>query len=585
MAVGDGAALRLVSPGASTGERHVDMPGAAQLYAVDVNRPGGTIAVSWAPAGATEGALGLVDAGSLSLRVVPSSIGTITSVRFATDGRVFVTAFEGDISGDVALVDPDPAQTPITAPAVHLASGVTDLIALPDGGALAMLVSGGLVRIGADLRADPRIELRGTVPVAELADGTILGMASGRLVEVDPYQVGLIGHEVRYGARHAHGLLVGTKDRLLLRGEDGAMVVVDTTTLAPVSPPLVTSTALDAQQTVAMSAAGDRVAISSPAGVEVIDVAAGRALQPLLPFGTRQPATFSPDGHSILIAGLDGKAHVVDAATGAEHWARELTGEEVVDASWSDDGRLVTARTVFGDVHLLDPATGADVAPPLVGVPNVRFSPSGTKGVTAGTELRVIDARTGETVRAFPGTGGFWVAVFVRGERWISAMTGSGLDELFDVDSGTRIGVPLRVANDAISDLRRSVIVSNGLYWGSPDGPVVFYDLDPAHWADTACRAAGRNLTRAEWDQYLGSLGDYRATPARATPRRRLDHWGPTRSTCGSSTKGCRTYASRAVGRLIAAQGVVVPVTRQARCPRCRQLGEHGALPNPGGRP
>ena len=91
-------------------------------------------------------------------------------------------------------------------------------------------------------------------------------------------------------------------------------------------------------------------------------------------------------------------------------------------------------------------------------------------------------------------------------------MTGSGLVELFDIESGARVGVPLRVADDAISDLRRSVIVSKGLYWGAPNGPVVYYDLDPASWADIACRAAGRNLTRAEWDQYLGSLGAYRAT-------------------------------------------------------------------------
>jgi hypothetical protein len=33
-------------------------------------------------------------------------------------------------------------------------------------------------------------------------------------------------------------------------------------------------------------------------------------------------------------------------------------------------------------------------------------------------------------------------------------------------------------------------------------GPVL-WDADPADWAATACRIAGRNLTRAEWDQYF----------------------------------------------------------------------------------
>ena len=41
---------------------------------------------------------------------------------------------------------------------------------------------------------------------------------------------------------------------------------------------------------------------------------------------------------------------------------------------------------------------------------------------------------------------------------------------------------------------------------------VEFWDLDPQHWEDAACRLAGRNLTPAEWEQYLGDLAPYRAT-------------------------------------------------------------------------
>jgi hypothetical protein len=37
----------------------------------------------------------------------------------------------------------------------------------------------------------------------------------------------------------------------------------------------------------------------------------------------------------------------------------------------------------------------------------------------------------------------------------------------------------------------------------SPNGTPTILDLDPAHWQTTACHLAGRNLTRAEWDQYL----------------------------------------------------------------------------------
>lgn len=41
---------------------------------------------------------------------------------------------------------------------------------------------------------------------------------------------------------------------------------------------------------------------------------------------------------------------------------------------------------------------------------------------------------------------------------------------------------------------------------------IVVWDLDPEHWVEPACAIAGRNLTRAEWDQYIGDLAPYRAT-------------------------------------------------------------------------
>ena len=44
------------------------------------------------------------------------------------------------------------------------------------------------------------------------------------------------------------------------------------------------------------------------------------------------------------------------------------------------------------------------------------------------------------------------------------------------------------------------------------DQGIVVWDLDPDHWIDGACAIAGRNLTRTEWDQYIGDLASYRAT-------------------------------------------------------------------------
>ena len=44
-------------------------------------------------------------------------------------------------------------------------------------------------------------------------------------------------------------------------------------------------------------------------------------------------------------------------------------------------------------------------------------------------------------------------------------------------------------------------------------GPgVAIWRLDPGHLVPAACRLAGRNLTRAEWQTYVGTVQSYRPT-------------------------------------------------------------------------
>ena len=161
----------------------------------------------------------------------------------------------------------------------------------------------------------------------------------------------------------------------------------------------------------------------------------------------------------------------------------------VAATNWSGDGRLVSARAVTGEVRILDAATGADVSGPFPGVANLTFSPTGDTALTVGSELRIIDARSGKALRTFDGIGGLYAAAFVRDGRWISAMTGSGLFELIDIESGTRVGVPLRVARDAVSEANHGVIVPNGIYWGPPDGPVRVLRLRPGLLGEDCLRS------------------------------------------------------------------------------------------------
>jgi hypothetical protein len=90
----------------------------------------------------------------------------------------------------------------------------------------------------------------------------------------------------------------------------------------------------------------------------------------------------------------------------------------------------------------------------------------------------------------------------------------SGDDEMlrfYDVASRTQLGDA--IDTDVWGGDGGAVLRSDGLQAAviTSQG-IVAWDLDPDHWIEAACRLAGRNLTHAEWDQYIGDLAPYHLT-------------------------------------------------------------------------
>jgi hypothetical protein len=81
---------------------------------------------------------------------------------------------------------------------------------------------------------------------------------------------------------------------------------------------------------------------------------------------------------------------------------------------------------------------------------------------------------------------------------------------LYDVATRRQIGVPFPKGGI----YGQSTLRSDGhvLVTSSTAG-LVIWDTDARSWARRACAAAGRNLTRAEWERFLPDTGYRRTCP------------------------------------------------------------------------
>lgn len=179
----------------------------------------------------------------------------------------------------------------------------------------------------------------------------------------------------------------------------------------------------------------------------------------------------------------------------------DTTGRMLV-SSMTEDGPVMT---------LLDGLTGEVIVDAVPGGEISVLSPDGTVfGSSARGQITQYDAHL-RALRTFAGARGEVSTLQVSDDgRVLLAGANDQTISVYDTDSGIRLGTPLPA--DA------PFIMPGAL---RPDGMAVavngaqgilVWDLDPVHQVREACVLAGRNLTRAEWASYLGSLGERRKT-------------------------------------------------------------------------
>ncbi len=182
---------------------------------------------------------------------------------------------------------------------------------------------------------------------------------------------------------------------------------------------------------------------------------------------------------------------------------------------FSIDARLLVYPTESQYVAVYDTATWTliDLLDPSIGFTNLAFTPDGAHAITLSS--RGIELRDASDLRSIligplpdvddPGLGR--VLEITADGRYLKSGGFTGA-QLWDPTTLVPIGEPFPhdqgvwTATLATETNQLATVV---------DGATVIWNIDLEEWPELACVAAGRNLTRQEWEEF-GPRGEYHAT-------------------------------------------------------------------------
>jgi len=229
----------------------------------------------------------------------------------------------------------------------------------------------------------------------------------------------------------------------------------------------------------------------------------------------------SPDGTMVAVGLRSGDLTVYDATTGdlvLEPLPLDKYPCCIGLLVWNADGTRLHAGGQDGTLRTLDTSTWEVLSEHVLAADQTalrlgRLTEDGTKVIVpteAGT-VYLVDAETGEPVgEPYTASGAqLQNAVIIDSGTVLVAVGRDGKMRLWDIATHLPIGPALAGHLDytqALDSLSDTTVMSGG----ATDGRTITWNLDPAAWAERACELAGRNLTRPEWDRYVG--GEYQRT-------------------------------------------------------------------------
>jgi WD40 repeat protein len=224
---------------------------------------------------------------------------------------------------------------------------------------------------------------------------------------------------------------------------------------------------------------------------------------------------FSPDGRWLASASDDNSVVVWDLST--RQMSRRLHGHGnwVYGVAFSPDGRWLASSGGDHSIMVWDMASGALLRKleGHTGASNgIAFSPDGQWLASASDDRQVMLWRTRDWTHAATlggHTAEVWAVAFSPDSRMLASASWDQSVALWDVTSG-RMRAQLRRDEGPLNsvafmpDGKRLVASGNGR-------SVHLFNVDVVSWPLQACRVANRNLSVAEWRQYVGDDAPYEA--------------------------------------------------------------------------